>query len=140
MNIEVYYYTRGGNTKKLADAVADAVGVTANDLNVPLREKADILFLGSSLYAGGYDQAVGNFIEKNADKIGTIVSFGSSASNMSTFKKVKAFAQEKGIKVCDEYFNCPGHFMFLHKNRPNKEDFEAAAAFAKEICMKLQGK
>lgn len=138
MNIKVYYYTRGGNTKKLADAVAGAVGVTANDLSVPLEDKADILFLGSSLYAGGYDQTVGNFIEKNADKIGTIVSFGSSASNMSTFKKVKALAQEKGIKVYDEYFNCPGHFMFLHKNRPNGADLEAAASFAKETCTKLQ--
>lgn len=139
MNIKVYYYTRGGNTGKLADAVAGAVGVTANDLNVPLQDKADILFLGSSLYAGGFDPAVKEFIEKNADKIGTLVSFGSSASNMSTFKKVKELAQEKGIKVCDEHFNCPGHFMFLHKNRPNNSDFEAAASFAKEVCAKLQG-
>lgn len=138
MNIQVYYYSRGGNTKKLAEAVAGAVGVTANDLNVPLQDKADVLFLGSSLYAGGYDPTVGEFIEKNADKIGTIVSFGSSASNLSTFKKVKALAQEKGVEVCDDYFNCPGHFMFLHKNRPNQTDLDAAASFAKTICSKLQ--
>lgn len=138
MNVQVYYYTRGGNTKKLADAIAQAVGATANDISVPLGEKADVLFLGSSLYAGGYDPAVGEFIEKNADKIGTIVSFGSSASSMSTFKKVKALAQAKGIKVSDEYFNCPGHFLFLHKNRPNEADLADAASFAKAVCDKLK--
>lgn len=138
MNIKVYYYTRSGNTKKLAEAVAEAVGVAANDISVPLEEKADILFLGSSLYAGGFDSAVGEFIANNANKIGTIVSFGSSASNMSTFKKVKALAQEKGIQVYDEFFNCPGHFMFMHKNRPNKADTEAAASFAKSVCAKLK--
>lgn len=138
MNIKVYYYTRSGNTKKLAEAVAEAVGAAANDISVPLEEKADILFLGSSLYAGGFDPAVGKFIANNASKIGTIVSFGSSASNLSTFKKVKALAQEKGIQVYDEFFNCPGHFMILHKNRPNKADTEAAASFAKSVCAKLK--
>ena len=138
MNIKVYYYTRGGNTKKLAQAVAEAVGVAASDISVPLEKKADILFLGSSLYAGGFDPAVGEFIANNANKIGTIVSFGSSASNLSTFKKVKALAQEKGVRVYDEFFNCPGHFMFLHKNRPNKADEEAAASFAKSVCAKLK--
>lgn len=138
MNIKVYYYTRGGNTKKLAQAVAEAVGVVASDISVPLEEKADILFLGSSLYAGGFDPAVGEFIANNANKIGTIVSFGSSASNLSTFKKVKALAQEKGVRVYDEFFNCPGHFMFLHKDRPNKADEEAAASFAKAVCAKLK--
>ena len=138
MSVKVYYYSKSGNTKKLAEAVADAVGVTADDISVPLQEKADILFLGSSLYAGGYDPSVGEFITKNADKIGIIVSFGSSASNMSTYKKVKALAEQKGIKVCDEYFNCPGHFLFLHKNRPNRADLEAVASFAKSVCDKLK--
>ena len=30
MNIAVRYYTKGGNTKRLAEAVADAVGVEAS--------------------------------------------------------------------------------------------------------------
>lgn len=137
MSVRVFYYSRGGNTKKLAEAVADAVGTTADDISVPLHDRTDILFLGSSLYAGGYDPAVEEFITKNADKIGTIVSFGSSASNMSTFKKVKALAEQKGIKVCDEFFNCPGRFLLLHRNRPNQADLEAVSSFAKAVCAKL---
>ncbi len=133
MSVEVYYYSKGGNTKKLADAVAKAVGAAAKDVGTPLENKADILFLGSSLYAGGFDPAVADFIAKYGSQIGTLVCFGSSASGKSTFNKVKALAEEKGVKVYDEFYNCPGHFLFLHKNRPNQEDLDKAAAFAKKV-------
>ena len=97
MNIAVRYYTRSGNTKKLADAVGEALGVEAKNINADLTEKADVLFLGTSMYAGSYDTAVNNFIEKNADKIGTVVNFGSSATGKSTLKKLEALCNEKGI-------------------------------------------
>ena len=45
MKIAVRYYTRSGNTKKLADAIAEAASVDAKDVSVTLEEKADILFL-----------------------------------------------------------------------------------------------
>ena len=55
MNIAVRYYTRSGNTKKLAEAVASAVSAEAKDINEPLIERADILFLGCSYYAFDID-------------------------------------------------------------------------------------
>ena len=58
MKIAVRYYTRSGNTRKLAEAVAKAVNTQANDVSVPLTEKADILFLGCSYYAFDVDEAV----------------------------------------------------------------------------------
>ena len=61
MKIAVRYYTRGGNTKKLADAISKAVGVDAETTSVPLTEDVDILFLGSSVYANGVDDAVKEF-------------------------------------------------------------------------------
>ena len=48
MKYAVRLYTRSGNTKKLADAVAKIVSVEAKDVTVPLDEKTDILFLGCS--------------------------------------------------------------------------------------------
>ena len=54
MTIAVRYYTKSGNTKKLAEEAAKAAGVSAKDVSVPLSEKADLLFLGSSVYAGKY--------------------------------------------------------------------------------------
>ena len=37
-----------------------------------------------------------------------------------------------GITVSDNYFSCYGHFLFIHKNRPNEEDLQKAEKFAKE--------
>ena len=62
MKIAVRYYTRSGNTKKLAEAVANAVSADAKDITVPLTEKVDILFLGCSYYAFDIDEAVKEFI------------------------------------------------------------------------------
>lgn len=38
MNIAVRYYTRSGNTKKLADAIANAVSAEAKDLSNSLEK------------------------------------------------------------------------------------------------------
>ena len=45
MKIAVRYYTKTGNTKKLAMAIAEAVGVEAKPISVPVDEPVDILFL-----------------------------------------------------------------------------------------------
>lgn len=137
MNIQVRYYTRSGNTKKLADAVANAVGATAQDVTANLTEKADVLLLGSSLYAGGCDKAVATFLEENKDNIGVLVCFGSSASGKSTHAKISKLAHKLGITVCEEYFNCAGHFLFMHKQRPNEQDLAAVADFAQGVISKL---
>ena len=44
MNVAVRYFTRSGNTEKLAQAVAEAVCAEAKSIASPLEEKADILF------------------------------------------------------------------------------------------------
>ena len=58
MKVAVRYFSRGGNTKKLANAIAEAVGAEALTTEVPLSEDVDILFLGSSVYAYGVDDSV----------------------------------------------------------------------------------
>ena len=138
MNIALRYSSRGGNTKKLADAVADALGVTASDVSVDLEEKADILFLGASVYAGTFDKPVGSFLNKNAANIGTIVCFGSSASGKTVLNKVRAWAEATGVNVYNECFNCYGHFLMLHRDRPNEDDCRAAGEFALAALKSIQ--
>ena len=133
MNVEVYYYTRTGNTEKLAGAIAEELGVSAKEIGLPLEKKADILFLGSAPYAGKVDSAIRGFIEENADKIGVIAVFGSSASGLSTYTKIKEFAEEKGVRVFGKFYNCPGSFLFVHKGRPNDSDLAGAASFARLV-------
>jgi len=134
MNIAVRYYTKSGNTKRLAEAVAEAVGVEAMPISVPVDEAVDILFLGNSYYAFTIDPEVRAFISSlDKNKVGKIVNFGSAALLNSTWKKVKAEADKVGIPMDEREFHCRGEFKGAHKGRPNKEDEQAAAIFAKSI-------
>ncbi len=134
MKCAVRYYTKTGNTKKLAEAVSAALGVEALPIREPIREPVDILFLGNSYYAFSIDPEVRNFIQSlDSGKVGRIANFGSAAMLNSTFKKVKAEADKVGIPMVEREFHCRGEFKGLHKGRPNAEDLAAAAAFAKAL-------
>ncbi len=133
MKIGVRFYTRSGNTKKLADAVAKSVSVEAKEVTVPLEEKVDILFLGCSYYAFDVDEAVKQFIVENKEKIGKVVCLGTSAMMKSMRKPVSKIADTVGVVVAEEEFHCRGTFGPMHKGRPNTKDLEEAAAFAKKV-------
>lgn len=133
MKIAVRYYTRSGNTAKLANTIADVVGVKAENVSVPLSEKVDILFLGSSYYGFDIDDTIKVFIKENASKIGKIINFGTAAMMGSTQKLVKKYANEYDISVAAEEFHCRGSFGPMHKGRPNDEDLNNVKAFAKNI-------
>ena len=134
MNIAVRYYTKTGNTKRLAEAVAKAVGVEAHPISTPVSEPVDILFLGNSYYAFSIDPEVRDFVRLlDKNKVGRIVNFGSACMLNSTWKKVKAEADKVGIKMDEREFHCKGEFKGLHKGKPDESDLKAAAAFAKKI-------
>ena len=134
MDIAVRYYTKTGNTKKLAAAVADALGVEALPISEPITESVDILFLGNSYYAFTIDPEVRAFIQSlDRQKVGSIANFGSACMLNSTYKKVKAEADKVGIPMAQREFHCKGEFKGLHKGKPDESDLRAAAEFAKKI-------
>ncbi|MBQ8740775.1 MAG: flavodoxin [Clostridia bacterium] len=133
MNVAVRYYTRSGNTKKLADAISNAVSTEALDVSVPLTEKVDILFLGCSYYAFDVDEAVKQFILSNKEFIGKIVCFGTSAMMKSMKKPVLKVADTVGVAVANEEFHCRGQFGKVHKGRPNETDIAKISDFARKI-------
>ncbi|MBQ6234324.1 MAG: flavodoxin [Clostridia bacterium] len=134
MKIAVRYYTKTGNTKRLAEAVAEAVGVTALPISEPVTDPVDILFLGNSYYAFTIDPEVRRFVASlDKEKVGKIVNFGSAAMLNSTYKKVKAEAAKVGIPMDEREFHCKGEFKGIHKGKPDAADLAAVAAFAAEI-------
>ena len=134
MKVAVRYYTKTGNTKRLAEAIAKAIGAEALPISTPVTEPVDILFLGNSYYAFSIDPEVRDYIKGlDKTKIGKIVNFGSACLLNSTLKKVAAEAAKVGIPVDEREFHCKGEFKGIHKGRPNEEDLKAAADFARKI-------
>ena len=133
MTYAVRYYTKTGNTKRLAEAMAKELGVEALPISVSVNEAVDYLFLGNSYYAFNIDPEVKAFVSSlDKDKIGKIVNFGSAAMLNSTYKKVKEVADKAGIAMDEKEFHCKGEFKGIHKGRPNNDDIAAAVEFVKK--------
>ena len=136
MKTAIRYYTRSGNTKKLADAISGAVGVPALTVAEPLTERVDVLFLGCSYYAFDVDEAVKTFVARNMANIGKLVLFGTSAMMKSVYKPIKKVADANGVALEAEDFHCRGSFGPAHKGRPNAEDCKRCAEFAMKALAK----
>lgn len=134
MTVAVRYFSRTGNTKKIAEAIAEKLGVEAKTTDSALDEKVDILFLGSAMYAAGVDPAINEFLKANASNIGKLASFSTTAVAQSTFRLIKKIAAENKVQLIESEFHCKGKFTLMHKNRPNEEDLNRAREFAAKIA------
>ncbi len=133
MTYAVRYYTKTGNTKRLAEAIAGELGVEALPISEPVNEAVDYLFLGNSYYAFNIDPEVRDFVASlDKSKVGKLVNFGSAAMLNSTYKKVKEVADKADVVMDDKEFHCKGEFKALHKGRPNADDIAAAIEFVKQ--------
>jgi len=128
MNIEVRYYSRSGNTKAVAEAIAAAADVKAisvDDEDAAIKETADVLFVGGALYAYGIDAHLKSFLrslEKEAVKKAVV--FSTSWISKHSIDLIKKELLEKGIEVEDD--------AFYVKSRPNDAQLKQAEQFAKK--------
>jgi flavodoxin len=132
MRVDVRYFSKNGATRKLAEAIAAAVGAEALTVDIPLEKRADVVFLGASIYGGKPDPAVLQFIRQNAKSIGKIVVFGSACTSRSAFPAIKAAAAVEAVKTAEMFFQCKGAFWIFNKGRPNDKDCADAADFARK--------
>lgn len=129
---QVVYASRGGNTKKIAEAIARGAGAPAQSADTAkLTGKVDVLFVGGGIYAGKIDGSLREFL-KNLQPGGArkVVAFSSAAGKAHALAEIRSILEPKGIKVSDEDFHCKGAFLFVNKGHPDDADLRAAEAFA----------
>lgn len=138
MKAKVVYYTKSGNTEKIAKAIAQELDCEITTMDETPTTAVDILFLGASVYKFGIDKKVLNFIA-NLDntKIGTVVIFSTSAMSDSGYPQLVKKIAAKGIKVSEHHYYCRGQFMFANKNKPDLDDINSAKKFAKNVTNSL---
>ena len=134
MKLEVRYFSKSGNTKKLAEVIAEEAGCKAQDISVPLDGYADILFLGAAVYGGGISSKMKEYIQAlDKDKIGKVAVFSTSALSERAFPQIRQELEGKGIAFFEKDFYCRGQFLTFHRGRPNDDDKEAARKYAADI-------
>lgn len=102
MKYAVRYTSRGGNTKAVAELIAQEAGVEALRVFEPLTEEVDVLFLGAGVWFMNVTKEMKEFLAHlDKNRIKKIVVFSTSADLDSATKVIKGAANRAGIPVDD---------------------------------------
>lgn len=104
MKVAVRYYSRGGNVKLMADALAKGAGVAAisiDDPEGPLIEPVDILFIGGAIYGFKLDPKLIQYIEDMpADSVrDRVICFGSSRTTRRPVYSLQELLKKRGFTI-----------------------------------------
>ncbi|MGQ4876497.1 MAG: flavodoxin family protein [Promethearchaeia archaeon] len=125
MRILVTYYTRTGNTKKVAESIHEAL--TDHDVDIVPIDKIDIsainlyelIFLGSGVYASRVDKSLLRAL-KNAEHLNTKFALFCTHASLELyqkpFAKVEKLIESKGGKIINE-FDCIGDNIGIPKEK-----------------------
>lgn len=141
----VFVSRHKGNTKKVAEEIAKALGCEAKELTEVTPDEAmkhDVIGVGSGIYAFSMDKRLKRLFENVKDAGGKkVFLFSTSAGpdGKKYHKSLKKFLQKRNFVIIGE-FNCLGEYSFwffgrrtINPGRPNEEDIERAREFAREI-------
>jgi len=137
-DVSVLVDSKGGNTRKVADAIAEEIGIKAREVTISPPDDGKILFLGSGTYGGKPGDAMMKFIGSGNFSGRKVAIFGTAASLTGNQKMIGAMTdilKRKGATVLGSYF-CKGKFFLVNWGHPNKEDLDNAKKFAREMINK----
>ncbi len=140
MKVSVLYHSITGNTKKIAEAIADEVGVYAENITHDSNKfTADVLFLGDGNYVSNIHKVTKELIKSLENKnIKNIAVFGTYGGMNNAKAKMIELIKNNGLNVLDENFFCKGKaWGVLNRNKPGKEDIEGAKDFARHVIRKI---
>ena len=131
----IRYFSREGSTKKLADAIADELGIVAYDVNEPIVDPVDVLFLGGAVYRNDLDIEFRSFIETmDANLVGEAVVFSISSGKKMPYDVIKVILDEMGVKLNPKTYFCKGKILFGNGGHPDIDDLKAVKIFARGIA------
>ena len=130
MNIAVRYYSRSGNTKLLAETIADEVHVKAvsvDSVDAKIKESVDLLFIGGALYVYGLDKHLNEYLKTlKKEYIKKAVVFSTSWLSKHSIDLIKKALRENGIEVENEFIYA--------KSKPSLEKLDEARNIVKKLC------
>ena len=139
MNISLVYFSRGGNTRKVAEAIAQELQVTAIDVKKETIDvsNADMLVIGSGTYGGKPGKEMVAYLENLKSVTGRRAACFASCAADSTksLAAMKEILTSKGYSIVD-CFSCFGKFAGLTKRgHPTDDELNKAKEFARKIKM-----
>ena len=140
MKFLVVYFSRGGRTKKVAEAIAQELGCEANDVkkSTPSVSEVDLIVVGSGNYGGKPGNEILDFLNNlqptNSCKAAVFATSG--GPEPKCIEIMEGTLEAKGYKVIS-CFKCRGQFLFANRGHPNEEDLKNAKMFASVLDKNL---
>lgn len=130
MKNAVRYYSRSGNTRTVAEAIARAIGtdaVSVDSASASLQEPVDVLFIGGALYAYGIDKHLKAYLGSlKKDQVKKAVVFSTSWISKHAIDLIKDELNRKGIPVEKK--------TLYFRGKPGEKQLQDAANVARRIC------
>jgi flavodoxin len=132
---EVIYYSMCGNTRKVAETIADELGVKAESVKTKKEATAgSFLFIGSGSYGSKPGKRVQDFIKRNDFMQRSVALFGTSGTGKGDeVRAMEEMLKSKGALIKGS-FHCKGRSLFLfNRGHPTNEELVSARQFAGEM-------
>ena len=107
MTKAVRYFSKLGNTKTIAEAIAEGAGVEAISITdePELKTTVDILYLGGAPYANIMAPELRKYAEGlDKERVGKVILFTTSNWSRRTVLALRKLLKAKGIPVDNDYF------------------------------------
>ena len=146
-----YVSVHHGNTKKVAEAIAQALGaecITAKDLKAKDIAPCDLIGFGSGIYFSQHHKSLLDAIDAlppaTGKKAFIFSTAGFPAGKFMFHRALKTKLADKGFFIAGE-FSCRGldtykifgAFGGINKGHPDENDIKKAQEFAREIAKNL---
>jgi flavodoxin len=141
----VIYATKSGNSKKVAEAIAEELKCEAYKIiqtNIPPvnLDDYDLLFLGSGINFGSPNEDLVRYLQvaefKEPKSFAVFLTWGGAGqTDKQTLKILRSLLESKGQTVLADCFKCFGgrQFALLKRGHPNSDDLAAAKEWAQKI-------
>ncbi|MHC1604549.1 MAG: flavodoxin family protein [Candidatus Methanofastidiosia archaeon] len=139
MRTLVVYYSKTGNTKKVAEVVARELGTDVASIDEkPNIENYDLVVFGTPTHGGKPAKEMWSYMQKIPEtenkKAAVFISSGGSGGDKNTMGWMKKFVEDKGMKFIGGFSTIgewKGLFSTKNVGRPNEKDLEDARGFVK---------
>lgn len=126
-NIRIRYYSKTGNTKRVAEYIASELNLEALSISdSDYDSSCGLLFLGGAPYANIMSSKLREYANNlKKENVKAVALFTTSNWSRRTVRALKKILKEKGIKVYDKY-------LYVHMLKV-KSSVVKSAIFAEEI-------
>ena len=133
---QVIFYSRSGNTRKLADAIAEELGIKAVEImTASIGPAPGVIFIGSGCYGGKPGMDMTKFIQAHDFAGRKVALFSTSWMNAGKeIDEMTSTLKGKGAAILGSY-HCKGKTSIIfNRGHPDQADLAGGKKFAQEMA------